>query len=187
MKIFKITLLSILFLISCKKSVNVFGTDCSNEYQNMILNYSFEKNGVGTFEGWNTDSNLDSTIQFSDDIPQSGGHWSAVITIGDRVFAKLWTNVVAPAGTHYYRLSVFSKTNSTTSTVKFYLNKNLRKSLTISDSTWKIYQVFDTLTTTNTDTLIVELDGGVTYSYTKTFFDLCRLEKKEVIDIMNLR
>lgn len=169
-------LISILYLISCKKSL--VGPNGSDEYQNMILNSSFEQNGISTLKGWDIETNLDSTIKFSGDVPQSGGQWSVEITVGDRVIAKLLTNIVAPAGTHYYRLSVYSKTNNTTAALRLYLNKNLRRSITISDSSWNIYQAFDTLTTTNSDTLLVELDGGVTAGYTKTFFDLCQLEKR---------
>jgi len=162
-------------LSACKKSAdNPVGPP---EYENVISNPSFENNGIASLAGWQVETNFDSTVRFSEDVPQSGGRWSVVLVVADRVIARLRTTVTAPAGTHRYRLSVWAKSQGSIGTARLVFNKAIRKSITISDTTWTLYQVADTLSTVHGDSLFVELDGGVAYGRNETFFDLCRLEK----------
>lgn len=167
--------MSFLSLTACKKSTE--GHAGPDENQNLILNPSFEQNGTASLEGWEIETNMDSTIRFSEDVPQSGGRWSIVLSVGDRVLTRLRTTVVAPSGTNYYILSIWGKSNGATGVIRVVFDKIILRSLTISDTTWILYQTFDTLSTANGDSISVELDGGVTSSYSETYFDLCSLEK----------
>lgn len=147
------------------------------EYENLISNPSFETNGIASLDRWQVETNFDSTVRFSEDVPQSGGRWSVVLRVADRVIARLRTTVAAPSGTHYYRLSVWAKSKGSIGTARLVFNNAIRNWITISDTMWAFYQIADTLTTIHGDSLSVELDGGVTHATNETFFDLCRLER----------
>jgi len=175
-KLYIIIIITLVALTVCNRMVE--NTLDPVEYENLISNYSFEKNDVASIDGWQVETNVDSTIKFSDDVPHSGGRWSVVIMAADRVMARLRTTVAASTGTHVYRLTVWAKSKGKTGIVNFFLNKTIRKSITILDTTWTLYQITDTLSTIDRDSLSVELDGGVTYGINETFFDLCRLEKQ---------
>lgn len=164
-------------LIGCKKETI---TEPS-EPQNLIANSSFEINGNQSIDGWIFWSNISSTVDFSNDVPASGGNWSVVLAVGDRVGKHLQTKVVAPVGQNRFRLSVWAKAKWTEPRgnpgfIVLALNGTIRKSLSIQDSVWKHYEAFDTLTTVAGDSMTVKLDAGDAYGIQQTYFDLCRLE-----------
>lgn len=167
-------IIPLLALSACKRSTeNLAGPA---EYEQLISNPSFEQHGTPSLDGWDIETNIDSTVRFSQDVPQSGGHWSVVLTVSDRVVARLRTTVTVPNGTHRYRLSVWAKSNGDTGVVRLILNKAVRRSLTVSNTRWTLYETVDTVNTATGDTLTVELDGGVSPGYNETSFDLCQLE-----------
>ena len=172
--------LLVCLLPSCKNPV-----DNHREFdEDLIHNSSFEVNGNPTTNGWTYFSNLPpDTLQgeFSHDVPPSGGNWSLVLTVGDRVFRYWRTTIAAPGETNRYRLSVWAKAYrdtpiSSPSYVALALDGTILKRQDIQDSTWRYYETIDTVSTQLGDTLTVELNAGTAYRMQRTYFDLCRLE-----------
>ncbi len=164
-------------LLSCKNPV-----DSQQETsEDLIHNTSFEINGNPTTNGWTYHSNLAGDTLFSHDVPPSGGSWSLVITVGDRVVRYWSTTVAAPGETQRYRLSVWAKAYrdtpiSSPSFVALALNGTVLQRRDIQDSTWRYYETIDTVSTQMGDSLTVELNAGTTYRGQRSYFDLCRLE-----------
>lgn len=149
--------------------------------QNLISNSSFEMNGNPSSEGWVYWSNTPTKVSFSDDTPPSGGNWSVVLAVGDRVGMTLRTTVPAPTGRNRFRLSMWAKAywtepKGSPGFFQLSLNGTIRNSMAIEDSVWKVYAFIDTFTAVAGDSLTVTLQAGDTYNYRQTFFDNCRLE-----------
>jgi len=171
-----IILLSIVFagLYGCKKDSHT--PTGPSEDKNLIVNSSFEMNGISSYQGWQFWSNLLSSPTFSDDVPPEGGKWSIVLSVGDRIGANLQTKVAAPVGGNRYKLSVWAKSKGDPGLAELIFNKAIRKRIGIQDSVWRYYEITDSLVTVQGDSLTVLLDAGTTYGFAQSYFDLCRLE-----------
>ena len=171
-----IILLLIVFasLYGCKKDSQI--PTGQSEDKNLIVNSSFEMNGIPSYQGWQFWSNVRSSPAFSDDVPPLGGEWSIVLSVGDRTGANLQTKVAAPVGGNRYKLSVWAKSKGDRGIAQLISNKAIRKTIGIQDSVWGYYEVTDSLVTVQGDSLEVLLDAGTTYSFAQSYFDLSRLE-----------
>lgn len=117
------------------------------EDNNLIANSSFEINDVPSYQGWQFWSNVQSSPTFSDDVPPSGGNWSIVLSVGDRIGANLQTKVAAPVGGNRYRFSVWAKSKGDYGFAQLIFNKAIRRTISIQDSVWTYYIVTDSLVT----------------------------------------
>ncbi len=170
----------VFFFLSCKNPVD----NHQELNEDLIQNSSFEVNGNPTINGWTYHSNIPSdTLQeiFSNEVPPSGGNWSLLLVVGDRVMKYLQTKIAAPVGYNLYKLSVWAKSywsspRGSPSYIAIYLNDSIRKRVDIKDSTWTYYETCDTILTQVGDTLTIELNSGTAYRVQRTYFDLCRLE-----------
>lgn len=162
-----------IFVSGCKKSADIIVPP--QEEIDIIQNFSFEVDGLPSIEGWSLLTNVSSSISYSADVPPSGGSWSVVLSVGDRVLVRLRSSVSPPQGLHTYRLSVWAKSKGEPGKVRLLLNETELRTLIVTDSIWKFYSTLDTITTTPSDSLVVELDAGITSGFSQSFFDLCRL------------
>jgi hypothetical protein len=181
MKIFSCILLlsACVFLFSCKKASN------SNEEQSnfieLIQNSSFEMNGNPAMQGWLADDT--ALCQLINDVPPGGGNWSMKI-YAEWTFQHSARTTVAPLeGTHPFEFSVYGKIVRFHGSAILYLKHadtlTLRKSVTITDTTWTRYSFLDTISITRPDSLVVVLEGGLTNLVVGyTIFDLCSLKQK---------
>ncbi len=158
----------------CKKETITGPT----EPQDLISNVSFELNGNPSIDGWIYWSNVDSMVQFSNDVPNGGGNWSVHLRVGDRVVKFLQTKIAAPTGRNRFRISVWARrglmeAGGSPSVAVLSLNDTTRKILNVQDTTWGYYEAFDTIDTVIGDSLTVRLGDGY---LSETYFDLCRLQ-----------
>jgi len=142
---FFIIFLALIF-ISCKETI------VSEKEISLINNSSFELEGKPSLEGWNLETNVSSSVSFSDDTPPGGGSWSVVFTIGDRSFARLYTSVFPPVGKFKYKFSIWAKSynmdkSGSNSFARLLLNGDEFKTIFISDTTWNYYEVSGEITT----------------------------------------
>ena len=182
--LFKIILLFIPLLInSCDKAIDpVIQT-------NLLQNPSFEENGQPSLSGWNvTDISM---INFSNDVPPDGGKWSLLMygrnsLIQGRVRLNLVSQKVRLLkGTYIYTFSFWAKTDSANGSVAVLsaiINDTSRfyKNLEITNSNWTNYNIVDTLSSANYDSVEVVFLNGLSFQGVqgKTFFDLCSLTVK---------
>ncbi len=145
--------------------------------QNLIVNSTFEINGIPSYQGWSFWSNVLSTPSFSADVPPDGGKWSVVLSVGDRGRASMQTRVAAPVGGNRYKLSLWAKSKGNIGFVELIFNKAIRGRIDVQDSLWRYYEVTDSLGTVRGDSLEVLLDAGTTNVGAQSYFELCRLEK----------
>lgn len=70
-----------IFSLSCNYDDNVVDPYSIN---NLIANYSFEKNGSASLEGWTPMINDTNLVNYSKDVPPNGGNYSLKLT-------SIWT------------------------------------------------------------------------------------------------
>ena len=181
--LFKIILLLIPLLInSCDKATGPV-------FQTNLQNPSFEENGQPSLSGWNVSDT--SMINFSNDVPPDGGKWSLVMygrntLIQGRVRLNLVSQKVnLLKGTYIYTFSFWAKTDSSNGSVAVLsaiINDTSRfyKNLEITNSNWTNYNIVDTLSSANYDSVEAVFLNGLSFQGVqgKTFFDLCSLTVK---------
>lgn len=186
-----------LVFYSCKKeNETILGPP---KVINLITNSSFEFNDTASLQGWDVYGHYIWPVK---DAPPGGGMWSvAILSEGLPVDHIRFTVAVSP-GTHVYKFSVWAKVvNPDTQicsggSVFFYIKRSgtlyIGKDIGITDTTWTLYSAFDTLTTSVTESLLVNLAGGPCVpsragstkrdqyagpgDWEYTYFDLCKLE-----------
>jgi hypothetical protein len=166
--------------MSCENSVD----SLKGLNGDLIQNSSFEINGNPSINGWTFISNYPTDTLFTDfsnDVPPSGGKWSALLRVGDRIVKYLQTKIVAPSGNKRYRLSVWAKSywsipRGTSGFISLALNKTNIKSIAVTDTTWRYYESIGTVSANKGDTITVTLYSGTASGNQSTYFDLCRLE-----------
>jgi hypothetical protein len=129
---------------------------------------------------WQKTTDDTTYINFSNDVPAGGGGFSVRLRGGRLTGNAIWYEVSPPAGTHRYRLSVWAKGYGGVSLfLKTAPMVDIRKSLFISNSTWVESLVLDTLTTTSSNTVVIQLgpDMFLPQNPYDVLFDLCRFEQ----------
>ncbi len=167
----------VILISGCEKECP---TELTEEGLNLITNSSFEINGNKSIDGWTLHSNF-LDVGFSNDVPPFGGNWSVVLYGGDRIVPMyLETKIAAPLGCNRYRLSIWAKFKDPQGYGKGYVNFNKNRSngkyFTIQDSIWNYYELIDTLTTTNGDSLYVIISIMPFIYPSQIYYDLCQLE-----------
>jgi hypothetical protein len=173
---------------SCKKSGETIVD--SQVYTNLITNSSFESSGNASVQDWKIAWTSSGLLQSAQDAPAGGGSWSVSIhnanfpaysAAGDMSFTA-----AALAGAHIYKFSFWGKYNHAAGPLicqrgELWLHHDniisWRKSIVINNTAWTLYDVLDTLSANEGDSLIVALEGShYGPSSATTFFDLCKLE-----------
>jgi len=149
---------------------------------NLILNPSFELNGVSTVAFWFV--NMPSLVQFTNDTPPNGGNWAITIDVLWGSGNDVITSIAIPEGTHVYKFSFWSKYSNKPGYTEIHLDA--RDSLyqinriNVDSESWKNYSILDTITSVSGDSLQIKLSGGFSNIVPgKTYFDLCTLELLE--------
>ncbi len=185
MKPICIFLVSLLILLSSCKSESPTSASGGSI---VLFNSSFDSSATPNSNGWRfSDSSL---VGFSTDVPPNGGSYSIFLKSSNISYSSAVAAIAVPSGVHIYHLSVWAKSiTSKGATGGFpphaYLgviptkgNFFLRGFATISDSVWREYSFYDTLTTQPGDSaeilLTPEEENG---NSNRTYFDLCRLEE----------
>jgi hypothetical protein len=147
----------------------------------LISNSSFELDGNASLLGWTPRDTV--TVHLVRTAPQAGGYWSLEIEAARFPGSFVKTTVSLPPGTHRYKFSLWGKHASRVIGGADLFFKHLDtlsylKSISVADTSWIRYSVFDTLSTSAQDSLVINLSGGGTeIAAGETFFDLCSLEK----------
>lgn len=175
-----ILICSILLCASCKEST----TGLTGGADNLLVNSTFELQGTPSLQGWVVSD--PSNVRFSTDTPPGGSGSSIVLEA--QWFAP-WPNgaiyqeVVPPAGTHRYRLSVLGKRSRIAGAVLVHIGRpsapgsSLRMALQIVDTLWASSSSTDTITTVPGDSVYVTVSGGGTEILAgRSYFNTCRFE-----------
>lgn len=148
--------------------------------ENLISNWSFEKNGQPIIEGWVLNPN--GKYSFSNTAPEGGGMYSIQLDCNWGIPNEIRTSVPAYWGNTKYEFSLLSRKED----FGGYFSINIKRSdslitlnkINIDSDSWRIYSVFDSIQTKKNDSLVIILAGGFSQVLTgKTYFDLVRLEK----------
>ena len=157
---------------------------------NLLINSTFEWNGVSSLHGWTVS---DTTgMEFSTtDIPL-GGSGSSIelhpMGIPPLPEGTIYQTIPAPIGTHRYDISVFGKMRvEIGGGVHVSLNrpfsnqwKGYFRGIQVIDTTWTFYSTVDTITAIAGDTIFVILSGGVCeacHVQASTHLNTCRFVK----------
>ena len=177
---------ALIFSMSCKESEDGLVTPDTDA--NLIMNGSFELNGVPTLKGWSPTSVDSSYVSFSNDTPTGGGSYSVKLKNGWTVKSTIWYSLLPPVGTHQYRFSVWAKAIRSNAladaggevilTARSSGAMSLNQSIHFTDTTWTADTLTYTLTTGSTDSLVITFRGNIDQSSEGyVLFDLCRFEK----------
>ena len=148
----------------------------------VLLDYTFEANGIPTLAGWTVrDSSL---VHFSDDVPPGGGSFSLVILGRNRETNFVTWSTEAAGGINYLRLSWWAKhtriaTPRATIGLRHGETVEVAHSFAMAeDSSWVSYSVLDTLIAGPGDSLWIKIDsGGNDFSEGTTLYDLVTLKR----------
>lgn len=174
-----------LFSVSCNDSDNVVDPYSIN---NLIANYSFEKNGSASLEGWIARENDTNLINFSKDVPYNGGNYSLMLANAWGPPGFVSYEIPQQPGAKIYKLSAFVKEVQRfpfpiLSYGKFGFaimkaDSSIKStSITFSDSTWTARTIVDTIDIKSGEKLYVWLSGSPTqWGEGWAMFDLLKLE-----------
>ena len=180
MKKYTAIIILLVLTVSCKDT----GTGPSSEV-NLVVNSTFELNGLPSLHDWIVSDT--SVVHFSTDVPARGKGYSLVFHARSLPgYNSIYTAITGVGGRHRYRLSAFGKADripwgavhayryepSTGNSAPF-------GSLEIADTVWTFYSHTDTLSTTPTDTIFIEITGSVRpiIPLTSIFFNSCKFDK----------
>ncbi|MBM3436987.1 MAG: hypothetical protein FJY07_12315 [Bacteroidetes bacterium] len=171
-KTFVTGLLAAIVILQCACKKNTDEATLKHVFQ--ISNPSFEINNNPSLDGWSANN---SSI-FSNDVPPGGGNWSIMLSADWDPENYVQTSVHLDGGAYRYKLSTWAKKQGEGGAVCLLLNNAYRKSIAVTDTTWNIYTITDTISASAGDNLTIELWGGYSQlSMGTTFFDLCTLQK----------
>ena len=168
-------LLISLFLISCNEEEVTEPTE-----ENLLLNTSFEENGVASAEGWK----LPQSSEFSTDVPPNGGSFSLKLQAGS---PPEYAYITVPVKTQYTinRLKFWSKSTGVTSDIYGEASLSLvrngteleSRNIQIDAITWTTFSIQDTFDVAEGDSFIVKFSGGFTQLLSAdAYFDLVQLQ-----------
>lgn len=177
-KIFKIifsTMFALLFLISCNEEEVTEPTE-----ENLLLNTSFEENGVASAEGWK----LPQGSEFSTDVPPNGGSFSLKLMANS---PPEYAYITVPVKTNYTinRLKFWSKSTGVSSDIYGEASLTLlrngaelkSRSIQIDVITWATFSIQDTFEVAEGDSFKVQFSGGITQLFSAdAYFDLVQLQ-----------
>ena len=176
--VFSILLFSIIFLLGCSDNKNpVTPTPDSN----ILLNSSFEKNGIANTEGWEISARPYGEI--ANEAPTGGGNYCLKLEASNPGgMAK--RQIPAVSSKEIYKLSFWAKTNQPSSKAFFELIRNglveNQTELSVIDTTWTEYSVKDTFQVMSGDSLRITFQERITQlQMFESYFDLVKVETVE--------
>ncbi len=149
----------------------------------ILINTSFELGGNPMLTGWTLGS--PNVVSFSQDVPPAGDSWSVAIGVEwAPVPPAISSNVPAVEGTHIYELRVWAKRAGVGGSAAIMIKRPdtilISRLVAIPDTSWTAYNIIDTISAEQGDSVGVRLAGGISQLAPGTaFFDLCVLEKLE--------
>ncbi|MCL5028864.1 MAG: hypothetical protein M1480_07565 [Bacteroidetes bacterium] len=166
-------------VIGCNESV-VPPQESRKKIQ-LIINPSFEEYGRPSLRGWKCPEAPLLKIQM---VAPPGGQFYSIFLKSRDVGAVASTVVAAVLGNHIYKLSVWGRVTRLSALMQlFYKHSDslsIRKSVSISSAKWNQYIVYDTVSASHGDSLIVALSGTISSSPPPyTWFDVCELEVED--------
>jgi hypothetical protein len=152
---------------------------------NLLSNSTFDSSGIPSLRNWIVSDS--SAVHFSSSVPLGGSGHTIVLQaqwFGPWPNNSIYQAVVAPAGTHIYRLSVFGKRTGVSGEVVVSRNRPTEGNstnfilLSIADTAWTFYSRIEAVTATTNDSFFVTLSGGASERLAgTTFVNTCRLDK----------
>jgi len=176
LKIFKIILPAFLIILfSCNEEEVTEPTE-----ENLLLNTSFEENGVSSAEGWK----LPQGSEFSTDVPPNGGSFSLKLIANS---PPEYAYIMVPVKTQYTvnRLKFWSKATNVASDIYGEASLSLirngaelkSRSIQIDVITWTTFSIQDTFDVAEGDSFKVQFSGGITQLFSAdAYFDLVQLQ-----------
>ena len=155
-----------------------------------LMNYSFEKNGVASIDGWQLSDTLTKKyLSFSTDIPSDGGSYSLVIQSDSGIFVDLRYKIIPPSSTciKCFKYSYESKIINPDSALIF-VRLGLYGTNGYIDYTaigiirgdqWRAVNNISDTTSTKIDSLIIEISAFSNNIKTKNYFDNIRLVEED--------
>jgi hypothetical protein len=176
-RIFFLSILLILsiFVFSCSKENNPVTTQPDSS---VLLNTSFEKNGIPDDEGWTISASPLGDIVT--DAPRDGGTYCLKLEAsnpGGMAFIK----VPAKTDKKVYNFTFWGKTTQPSSSAYFDLIRNgqiqSRVELSVMDTTWTKYSLVDTLQVMSGDSIRIIFQERLNQLLMiESYFDLVKVE-----------
>ncbi len=176
-----LALSAICCLGGCSEMVTtIIGTSTDN---NLIKNSTFDIDGKPSFRGWTVYAYDSTYVTFSNDVPPSAGAFSARLRNTWGLPGEIDYMILPPRGTHAYRLSAWTKTDSASGGGGIVSIENNAGHVISggwpydADTVWTLHVLVDTITTAPTDTLLIILTGNNRqWARGYTLFNLPRFE-----------
>ncbi len=172
-----------ILLLSCTSDDSVTVIPGNN---NILVSSTFEIFGRPSFEGWQPNYTDTSTVNFVQTAPSSGGTFSVRLKNEWMIPGVITYNIMGMSGTHRYKFSIWEKGSSergifSLGSMSFHVyhegTVTYGNSLSFHDIPWTNQILLDTLTTSPTDTIAVNISGSWSQSSAGYIFvDLCKLE-----------
>ena len=151
---------------------------------NAIINPSFEIFGKPSLDGWKVEDT--AIINFTNDTPPGGGFWSITLSVTwfgppTRYPTEPYQKFRLINGTHIYTFSFWAKRNRVggsgyVGALKTDQAFTIVSYKRVTDTTWTLYSIVDTISSSQYDSVIAGLSGGATeLAGGKTYFDNCSL------------
>jgi len=172
-------ILSVLFILFLNVSCNEEEVTEPTE-ENLLLNTSFEENGVASAEGWK----LPQGSEFSTDVPTNGGNFSLKLHANS---PPEYAYITVPVKTQYTinRLKFWSKSTGVSSDIYGEASLSLirngvelkSRSIQVDVITWATFSIQDTFEVAEGDSFKVQFSGGMTQLFSAdAYFDLVQLQ-----------
>jgi hypothetical protein len=167
----------LLFLLASCKSEN---PTTANGGPTVFLNSSFESTGTPSSDGWTISSS--PMGGFATDVPTNGGNYSIFLQASNPG-GSATINIALPFGVHLFRFSVWAKTGSVAGHADLVYVPSVGQSMRlyqidVPDTTWRQYSIVDSLPSQTGDSIKVVLSAGFSeLIFSRTYFDLCKLEQ----------
>jgi len=149
--------------------------------ENLLLNTSFENNGMFSTPGWELPASSDS----SSDVPTNGGKYS--LELQSNAPPEEYAYIKVPVKLQYsiFKLSFWGKSTGVSSNVpgKAVLSLVRNKaeinsqSILVDQISWQSFSIQDTFSVAEGDSFIVKFSGGINQLFSaQAYFDLCQLQ-----------
>jgi hypothetical protein len=166
----------VLFLIpSCKDEVN----SPDDLDGNLIMNPSFEENGISTLKGWESAGN----INFFTDTPPGGGIFSIGLSESNGPPGYVSYSLRVAPGKKIFTFSCWAKTTNLPGEINVSITGDTvshSTSIGVTDSIWTSYTISDTVDFIQDDTLRIFLKGSISQLIPSvTYYDNTFLEIKD--------
>lgn len=173
-RLFGLTVLSVL-MFSCSKEENPVTPPPES---NILLNSSFEKNGLPDDDGWTI--SVRPLGEITNQAPPNGGTFCLKLEASNPGGMATKT-IPVMMDKQVYKFSFWAKTNEPSSVSSFELIRNGQvenhTELSITDTLWTEYSIVDTFQVVNNDSLRITFQERFTpLLMLESYFDLVKVE-----------